>query len=96
MENTKKHEMKKLSLFFLLTLTMSLQSVLACEVCKQNQPKPLQNITHGAGPQSNWDYIIITVGIIIVSFTLYYSLKFLIRPGEKHPGHIKNIVVNER
>ncbi len=77
-------------------LTVPVQLALACEVCEQNQPKPLQNITHGAGPQSDWDFVIIIVGIIIVSFTLFYSLKFLIKPGEKHPGHIKNIVVDER
>lgn len=88
--------MKKLSLLLLLVLTVSVSSVVACEVCRQNQPKPLRNITHGAGPQSDWDYVIITIGIIIVSFTLYYSLKYLIRPGEKHPDHIKHIVVDER
>ena len=66
----------------------------ACEVCQQNQPKALQGITHGPGPQGNWDYAIILVGVIIVAFTLYYSLKFLIRPGETHPDHIKNIVVD--
>ncbi len=88
--------MKKLSLILLFIFSMSAQSALACTVCGQNQPKLLKNITHGTGPQGNWDYIIIMVGIIIVSFTLFYSLKFLIRPGEKQPGHIKNIVVDER
>jgi hypothetical protein len=88
--------MKKLSLFFLLTLIVYAPPVLACTVCGQNQPKALKNITHGVGPQGNLDYIIIIGGIIIVSFTLFYSLKFLIRPGEKHAGHIKNIVVDER
>ncbi|WPP51956.1 hypothetical protein [Catalinimonas niigatensis] len=88
--------MRKLILFLFLILALPTQMILACEVCKQNQPKPLQNITHGAGPQSDWDFAIIIVGIVIVSFTLFYSLKFLIKPGEKHPGHIKNIVVDER
>jgi hypothetical protein len=74
---------------------ISMASAFACEVCKDNQPKPLRNITHGAGPQSDWDYVIIIVGIVIVSLTLYYSLKFLLKPGEKSPNHIKNIVVDE-
>ena len=68
---------------------------LACPVCEQNQPEPLKGITHGAGPQGNVDYAIIIVGIIIVSVTLLYSLKFLLKPSENHPGHIKNIVVDE-
>jgi hypothetical protein len=88
--------MKKLSLIFLVIITTSVQSVLACTVCGQNQPKALQGIMHGTGTQGNLDFVIITVGVIIVSITLIYSLKFLIRPGEKQPGHIKNIVVDER
>ncbi|WP_373522858.1 hypothetical protein [Aquiflexum sp.] len=55
----------------------------------------LKNITHGTGPQSEWDYVIIIIGIIIVCLTLFYSVKFLVRPQEKDPDHIKNIVVNE-
>lgn len=85
----------KISLIAIFSLLVSISSALACEVCKQNQPKPLENITHGAGPQSDWDYVIIIVGIVIVSLTLFFSLKFLITPREKDPGHIKNIVVNE-
>lgn len=86
--------MRKISLITLYLLG-SVTSSWACEMCKQNQPKPLQNITHGVGPQSDWDYVIMVVGIMVVSLTLFYSLKFLIRPGEKNPDHIKNIVVNE-
>lgn len=87
--------MKKFILVVLWMLTLSINAAFACEVCKQNQPEPLQNITHGTGPQGEGDYIIISAGIVIVSITLFYSLKFLIRPGEKDPGHIKNIVVDE-
>jgi len=85
----------KTGLITIFNLIVFISSALACEVCKQNQPKPLKNITHGAGPQGDWDYVIIIIGIIIVSLTLFYSLKFLINPPEKGPDHIKNIVVNE-
>ncbi len=83
----------KLSIFFILFISMS---VSACELCKSQQPKGLQNITHGTGPQNNWDYIIITTAAIIVAATLILSIKFLIRPGEKNPEHIKNIVVEPK
>jgi hypothetical protein len=86
---------KKISLFILFNLIVSIPASLACDLCKENQPKPLQNITHGLGPQSDMDYVIIFVGIIIVALTLFFSLKFLLKPGEKNPNHIKNIVVNE-
>lgn len=64
--------------------------MMACDVCRKNQPEVLRNITHGTGPESNWDYIIIWPAVAIVFFL---SLKFLIRPNEAEPGHIKNIVV---
>ncbi|MEP0365958.1 MAG: hypothetical protein ABJN36_10755 [Cyclobacteriaceae bacterium] len=82
----------KISGAMLIIVIMPFRSF-ACELCKQNQPKPLQNITHGTGPQSDWDYLIITVGIIIVSMTLFYSIKLLVKPREDKPEHIKNIVV---
>lgn len=85
----------RISLFTVFSLIITVSSALACEVCKQNQPKMLENITHGAGPQSDWDYVIIIVGVIIVTFTLVYSLKFLIKPQEEDPHHIKNIVLND-
>jgi len=67
---------------------------LACEVCKKQQPKALQGITHGAGPQSDWDYVIIGAVTAIVLVTFFYSVKWLIRPGEGDQHHIKNSILN--
>ena len=75
---------------FLLTHVSSF----ACEVCEKRQPKALRGITHGAGPQSNWDYLIIAVVTLIVLLSLIYSVKYLIRPGEKHQEHIKHTILN--
>lgn len=79
-----------LALFFLAPL-----AVFACPACEKQQPKILRGITHGAGPQSNWDYVIIWTTVIIVAVTLYYSLRWLIRPGEKSNGHIKRTILND-
>lgn len=67
---------------------------LACPVCQKQQPKILQGIAHGAGPQSNWDYVIIWAAVIIVLFTLFFSIKWLIHPGEKASTHIKRFILN--
>ncbi|GJM33337.1 MAG: hypothetical protein DHS20C18_23380 [Saprospiraceae bacterium] len=87
--------MKKLILLSGLFLFAFSQNVLACDLCKKNQPKGLENITHGPGPSGTIDYIITWSAVIIVMVTLYLSLKFLIRPKENNPDHIKNIVLNE-
>lgn len=68
----------------------------ACETCKGNQPKLLRDITHGAGPEGNIDYIITIIATIIVVLTLLYSAYYLFKPGEKNPNHIKNIVIDQK
>lgn len=69
-------------------------TTIACPVCEANQPASLRGITHGQGPQSNWDVVIISVVATIVVVTLFYSLKWLIRPGEKSEKHIKRAIIN--
>ena len=84
--------MKKVAiLIFAFALTRV--AAFACEVCKKNQPEILQDVTHGPGPQGQWDYIIIWTAVVIVAITLFLSIKLLIRPKEAGPDHIKNIVL---
>ena len=86
--------MKRKLLFIMCLMVLGLSSpLLACEVCKSQQPKVFQNITHGAGPQGQSDFIIIAVAIVIVLFTLVFSLKYLLKPGEDSPGHVKRTVL---
>lgn len=74
-----------------ITIVLLLLQIIAyaCPVCERNQPKILRGIVHGAGPESNWDYVSIWLTIIIALITLFYSLKWLIKPGEKNTDHIK-------
>ena len=81
---------------FLLVLTLLIINnwVFGCPLCDKQQPKVLRGISHGAGPQSQWDYVIVWIGVFIVLFTLFYSLKLIIRPGEKSLSHIKQHIFN--
>ena len=76
-------------IFFLVYI-----SAHACDVCEKQQPKILRGITHGGGPQNNWDYLIVSVAAAIVVTTLFFSIKWLLSPGEKGEKHIKRIVLN--
>ncbi|HEX5026503.1 MAG TPA: hypothetical protein VFV68_14590 [Agriterribacter sp.] len=69
-------------------------AVFACPVCEKQQPEMLRGLTHGAGPDSNWDYVIVWSAVVIVLFTLYFSVKWLIRPGERSQTHIKRFILN--
>lgn len=86
--------MKKVTVltFFML---VAHQISFACELCKKNQPKGLENITHGTGPTGTLDYIITWTAVVIVSVTLFYSIKYLVKPKENNPDHIKNSILND-
>ncbi len=84
--------MKKHTILFTLFLLVYQPVLLACDLCKANQPKGLENITHGEGPAGNWDFVIIWSAVILVAITLFFSVKYLVRPKENDPAHIKNIV----
>lgn len=84
--------MKKLILILILSLPGLM--VFACPACEKQQPKILRGIAHGAGPKDNWDYLIVWATVFIVLFTLYFSIKFLVKPGEKSANHIKRAILN--
>lgn len=88
----KSDSMKKIVL--LTGLIIPVVKAIACEICEKQQPKILQGFTHGGGPESNWDYLIVSVMATIVCATLFFSIKWLVRPGEKSMGHIKNLIIN--
>ena len=81
-------------LLLLVAFTLSTIGAFACPVCEKQQPAMLKGISHGTGPQSNWDMVIIWVTIVLVALTLYFSIKFLVRPGEKSETHIKRFILD--
>lgn len=86
-----KNQVKYLGL--LLFILLAHGNSWACEVCQKQQPKITQSITHGAGPQSNWDWVIIAVISAITLLTLMYSIKYLVKPSEDSADHIKQSIL---
>lgn len=84
----------KIKSSLMLLFVLFVQVATACPVCEKQQPKITQGLTHGAGPQSNWDWVIIAVITIITVLTFVFSLKYLIKPGEKNTNHIKQLILN--
>ena len=82
------------NLFAFIIFFLAHISIYACDACEKQQPEILRGITHGPGPQSNWDYLIVAVGAAIVVATFLFSIKWLLSPGEKGEKHIKRIVLN--
>lgn len=76
--------------FFFIGLFLILnQLAYACPVCDKKQPKILKGIAHGAGPESQWDYVIVWTTVIITVISLFFAIKWLVKPGEKEENHIK-------
>lgn len=80
--------------FSIIFLMVSRLAAYSCPACKEQQPKILEGITHGTGPDSNWDYVIVWATVLIVLVTLFYTVKWLIKPGENSYDHIKRTVLN--
>lgn len=78
-----------------LMLNMYTIAMYACPVCERNQPKLLRGIVHGKGPDSNWDYISVWITVIISVVALFYTVKWLIKPGEKDENHIKYSIIEK-
>jgi len=84
----------RVPIVLIIMLVMSAQLVYACPVCEKQQPKITMGLTHGAGPQSNWDWVIIIIISIITLLTFIFSLKYLIKPCEDNPDHIKQSILS--
>ena len=61
----------------------------ACPLCEKQQPRILRGIVHGGVPDSNWDYVIVSTVAAITVFTLFFAVKWIVKPGEKEKNHIK-------
>ncbi len=85
----------KTKYLILLVLTLFAQFAMACPVCERQQPKVTMGLTHGAGPGSNWDWVIIAFMSILTILTLIYSVKYLVKPGEKREDHVKQSILRE-
>lgn len=84
--------MKKATIAVLLLLVSA--AGWSCPVCKRQQRGPFTGITHGNSPQNDWDYLIIALMMVVVLATLFFSVKWIIQPGEKGEDHIKRVVLN--
>ena len=84
--------MMKKSATLLLSLLFALPTW-ACEACEKQQPELLRGITHGTGPQSDWDMPIIYVSGVIVLVTLIFAVKYLVKPNEEAADHVKRSIL---
>lgn len=83
----------RIKILFLLLLTVPGTILFACPVCEKRQPRLLRGITHGTGPASNWDWVIVLGVTVFAIAVLLLSVRYLLRPGEQAPSHVKQIVL---
>ncbi len=87
--------MKYISAFALTLVFLFAHGVaIACDVCQKQQPKLLRGMAHGAGPESEWDYVVVAGIALIALVSAVYAVKYIIRPGETSSHHIKRSILN--
>lgn len=67
----------------------------ACPVCERAKAKiTFGSLTHGTLPTNKWEYVAVWVVVIMVFLTLFYTIKWLIKPSETNKDHIKYSILN--
>lgn len=84
--------MKAIAISFFMMVS---QCGIACEVCQRQQPKITQGLTHGAGPASDWDWLIVAVAFLVLLLSFILTIKYLVKPGEKKYNHIKYFILTQ-
>ncbi len=67
----------------------------ACDACKKQKPEFLQDIGHGRGPESQWDYLIVIAMVMITLYVLFATIKCFIRPRDTSDIHIKRLILKD-
>jgi len=80
--------MKKFIILVFISL-FSIGTLLAEEAMKQGGEHPFSK------PDATVANTIVWVSVAVVAVTLVLTLKYLFKPGEDNPDHIKNIVIDE-
>ncbi|HVS93810.1 MAG TPA: hypothetical protein VHE59_17350 [Mucilaginibacter sp.] len=75
-------------------LAVAVLPAMACEACKKQQPKLLQGIAHGPGPDSSWDYLIVSIMVVITIYSFYAMVKHMAKSRDKAYQNIKSSILN--
>lgn len=81
-------------IILLLIIILKLDAM-ASVPCSNQSTGKFGESAPGAGPDSNWDYLIVLVMVIITLYVLIATIKCFVKPGEKSDKHIKRMIFND-
>ena len=55
----------------------------------------MHDMSHMAGPQAAWEYVLVAVAVIIVVWVFYLAFKYFFKPGEQQSDHIKRRILEQ-
>ena len=55
----------------------------------------MHDMSHMAGPQATWEYVLVAVAVIIVVWVFYLAFKYTLKPGEDQADHIKRRILEK-
>ncbi len=71
--------------------TMGLHAQTTVDFSSATQGHPMAM----GGPDGPVDIVLVALGAVIVLLVCIYTVKFLIRPRENNPGHIKRRILRD-
>ena len=55
----------------------------------------MHDMSHMAGPQAAWEYVLVAVAVIIVVWVFYLAFQYTFKPGEEQADHIKRRILEK-
>ena len=62
---------------------------------KKGGTEIMHDMSHMAGPQAAWEYVLVAVAVIIVGWVFYLAFKYTLKPGEEQADHIKRRILEK-
>lgn len=75
----------------MLPSAVDLQARAADNFCSSVQGHPMA----AAGPEGPLDIVLVALGVVVVVLVCIYTVKFMIRPRESDPDHIKRQILRD-
>lgn len=70
------------------------QRLAACDVCVAQQPRILQEFTHGLGPSGPGDYILPSLMVGIMLFAFFRAIQCLGKAADRPHQRIKRLILS--
>lgn len=92
------NKLKKLKLKYFIggIFILITQVALSCPVCDREKANQVTlGLSHGAGPDHNWEWLVVAGMAGITLFALFLAIKYFIKPDNAKTNEFKKSIFSE-